>query len=183
MGNPTLAYNTAAQWVVGRDGEVAILHVNPYSVDWVQATKTKVRGRPIPYKLIRPDSADQRQWREEFSRERPWLVMDPGGVVSPAIMGLTPVEPVRWPRHLPPFLNDAGRIAPDGNLWIQRLVRPGSDALFDVVDRRGRVVLQVIAPPNARLVGFGKTHLYLVRLDLAKRENLERYALPKQTGT
>ena len=52
--------------------------------------------------------------------------------------------------------------------------------VFDLVDPRGVVVRRVSTPPHTELVGFGRSHIYLVRLDADAQQFLERYkAIPQ----
>lgn len=83
-------------------------------------------------------------------------------------------EPVQWPAFLPPFL-EKGRFAPDGLLWIQRTTQADAPTVFDLVDPRGVVVRRVSTPAYTELVGFGRSHIYFVRLDADARHFLERY--------
>jgi len=75
---------------------------------------------------------------------------------------------------------NGGRFAPDGFLWIQRTTKVDGPEVFDLVDRWGVVVEQVSTPPHTRLVGFGQSHIYFVKLDPDNQEFLERYnAIPR----
>lgn len=175
-GEGTRAFATKPQWAVGLEGQIAILHVNPYSVDLIDSKGARLKGRPIPYRRIRLSEAHKRQWRDEQSRPRPVMMMAPGAAAPTAgLRPWLPTEPVQWPAFLPPFLEDAGRFAPDGFLWIQRTTVADRPEVFDIVDRRGIVVEQVSTPPRTRLVGFGQSHIYLVRIDPDNQEFLERY--------
>ena len=53
----------------------------------------------------------------------------------------------------------------------------GAKEVFDIVDQRGRVTERVIAPPRSRLIGFGRSAVYLVRLAPQAQEFVERYQL------
>lgn len=48
-GTATRAFDTEPQWTVGPEGQIAILHVDPYSVDILDSRGRRVVGRPIPY--------------------------------------------------------------------------------------------------------------------------------------
>lgn len=174
-GEGTRAFITSPQWAVGPEGQMAIVHPRPYSVHLIDAKGTRVPGQPIPYQRIRVSAEDKRQWRAERSRPVPVTIMTPSGVSSAGLRPMLVQEPVQWPDYLPPFLDHAVRFDPDGLLWIQRTVPAGRPELFDVVDARGRVVEQVSAPARSRIVGFGRSSIYLVRLDPDDQEFLERY--------
>jgi hypothetical protein len=84
-------------------------------------------------------------------------------------------EPVKWPNFLPPFLDDASRFSPEGYIWVQRTTPPTGPAMLDIIDSMGRLVRQVLALPDTRLVGFGRAHLYMARADSDGQEFLQRY--------
>lgn len=174
-GTGTRAFDTAPQWTVGPEGQIAILHVDPYSVDVVDSRGRMVVGRPITYQHVRVSDGHKRQWKEELTRPQPVTITTPRGIQRAGLQPLGWEEPVKWPAFLPPFLDNAGRFAPDGNLWIQRAVPVGGASLFDVVDGRGVLIAQVRAREHSRVVGFGSAYLYVVRVDQVDQEFLERY--------
>jgi hypothetical protein len=174
-GVGTRAFDTEPQWTVGSEGQIAILHVDPYSVDVVDSRGRTVVGRPIAYQPIRVSDGHKKQWREELARPHPVTITTPKGVQTPGLQPLGWQEPVQWPAFLPSFLDNAGRFAPDGVLWIQRAVPVDGASLFDLVDGRGVVIGQVRTPEHSRVVGFGSSHIYVVRVDQDDQELLERY--------
>jgi hypothetical protein len=174
-GAGTRAFDTAPQWTVGPEGQIAILHVDPYSVDVVDSRGRRIVGRPIAYQPIRVSDGHKREWREELARPQPVTITTPRGVRTAGLQPLGWEEPVQWPAFLPPFLDNAGRFAPDGVLWIQRAVPVDGASLFDLVDGRGVVIKQVRAREHSRVVGFGVSHVYVVRIDQDDQEFLERY--------
>ncbi len=107
------------------------------------------------------------------------MMMTPGDQgPRPGVRIRRPFEPVEWPDYLPPFLYAAVQIDPSGILWVHRTTDAGAPELFDLVDRLGNVVGQVQTPTRTRIVGFGRAHVYLVRLDADHQEFLERYPMP-----
>lgn len=177
-GEGTRAFVAIPEWSVGLDGQIAILHVDPYAVDQVTAKGQRVRGRPISYQPIRLTEAHKRQWREEATRLVSVTVTTPRGITSAELRPGWVQEPVQWPAYLPPFL-ERGRFAPDGLLWIQRTTQVDAPEVFDLVDPRGVVVQRVSTPPHTRLIEFGQEHVYFVRIDADDQEFLERYkAIP-----
>jgi hypothetical protein len=67
--------------------------------------------------------------------------------------------------------------ATDGRLWIERTTDVGELPLYDVIDHRGRLVLQVRLHTRSRIVGFGGRSIYVARRDNDDVEYLERYVL------
>lgn len=58
-------------------------------------------------------------------------------------------------------------------MWNSTLTYP-----FDVFNGKGERIEQVVLPRGRRLVAFGKSSLYLVRVDSDGLQELERYRLP-----
>ena len=91
-----------------------------------------------------------------------------------------------WPDFVPPFLSDAARSRPNGEVWVLRSRRPGDNVpVYDVFDATGRVIGKVALPAKSRLIGFGQGTVYLIRLDADDLQYLQRYRLPmdaKLTG-
>ncbi len=68
---------------------------------------------------------------------------------------------------------------PNGSLWVaHERVRGDNAPKYDVIAEGKGIVGHVKLPANTRLVGFGKSGVYLARLD-GEAEWLERYPLPK----
>jgi hypothetical protein len=80
-------------------------------------------------------------------------------------------------------LSEAATFASDGRLWVKRTVPAGEPTVFDVIDRSGRVVEQVMLPVGRRLVGFGARDVYLVFRDGVDLEYLERYPVRPSPGS
>jgi hypothetical protein len=172
------------QGAVFADGVLAIVRPEPYSVDFVYLNGNRRSGESISYRRI-PVTANLKQlWREERGRPSATITIsrspDKGSSESSVSMKSRPVrEPSTWPRHLPPFLEDAVIASPDGHVWIRRALRSEDPPTYDVVDRFGRVVQQVVLRPRSRIVGFGPSSVYVVRRDQDDLEYLERYVFPR----
>jgi hypothetical protein len=180
------AFKTSTQWTIAPDGRLAIVHVDPYRVDFVDLAGDRVQGQPIPYERERFTDAHKEQWRKEQQRPRPVMYVRPGGASSVHTETPRPQEP-EWPRYLPPvepgwpkklLMDKAVHFASDGMLWVQRTTPVGEPPTFDVIDETGQVVEQVKLPHRRRLVGFGAGTIYAVRIDDVDLEYLERYRLP-----
>lgn len=67
---------------------------------------------------------------------------------------------------------------PNGTLWVAReRVRGDNTPKYDLIVEGKGIVGQVKLPANTRIVGFGKSGVYLARVD-GDAEWLERYPLP-----
>ncbi len=176
-GQGSRAFVIAPQWAVGQDGQIAVVRPKPYSVEYIDSRGIRTKGKPIPYRRIRVTAAHQKQWRHDYERPRPVMMSQPGDrAPRPGVRVRRPFEPVQWPDHLPPFLSI--RFDPQGTLWVHRTTEVGSPEVFDLIDRQGNLVRQIRTPPRTQLVGFGRSHVYLVRLDPDHQEFLERYPMP-----
>jgi hypothetical protein len=69
--------------------------------------------------------------------------------------------------------------APDGKLWIARVVSATENGTrYDVVDRRGALAGLLMLPENARVVGFGAKAVYVAVTDDDGIQHLSRHARP-----
>ena len=172
------AFRTTNQWAIASDGRLAIVHVDPYRVDFVDPVGNEQSGPPILYDRLRVTEAHKQRWREKQQQRSPMLVVTRDGQSGTVMTTPEPVEP-KWPKYLPPFPpRDAVHFASDGMLWVQRTTPVDDSPTFDIIDRTGNVVEQLQLPQHRRLVGFGRGTVYLVRIDDVDLEYLERYALP-----
>jgi hypothetical protein len=181
LGAPEVPFLTGVQWAVAPDGRVALLDPADYHVELVGPARARTVGKPIPFQPIRVTEAHKQQWREErkpLCGRRSVSMPRPGGG-SVTVEMQPPKEPTEWPEVLPPFLTGAALFAPDGILWVKRTAAAGAPVTYDLVDARGVVVRQVVLPKRTRLLGLGRTSLYLVRSDEDDLQYLQRYPLPR----
>lgn len=181
-------FTTGIQFAVDRDGRVALVHPRDYHVEFVSPAGRRTVGKPIAFPPVRVTDAHKTQWRKEQDAPCPatragvrQTITTPDGKTGTVFRLPTP-EPKAWPEHLPPFLANAAIFAPDGMLWVRRTGAANDPLTFDVIDGSGTVVQRVALPPRSRLVGFGKTSLYVVRLDEDDLQYLRRYPLPVRSG-
>ena len=82
-----------------------------------------------------------------------------------------------------PAIPSSGIVAafdPNGTLWVAReRVRGDNTPKYDLIVEGQGIVGQVKLPANTRIVGFGKSGVYLARVD-GDAEWLERYPLPNE---
>jgi hypothetical protein len=176
-------------------GDLALVRAAGYRVEWIGADGGRRTGAPAAASNVRITQAE----REAFvkSRVRPGAIIVSGGAqaaqraagssggaraAAPTFSGDVDAlfsPDMVWPDVKPPFLADAARAADDGSVWVLR-TRAHDDPTptFDVFDREGRVTMRVAIPAGTRLVGFGKSGVYVVRSDEDDLQYLERYAYP-----
>jgi hypothetical protein len=174
------AWVARPRWVVASDGAIALVEPSPYRVTWI-ANARRSAGPPVAYTPLAVTAAD----REAFLEELRGVPTGPSGRAYPRPAGApAPLHKVGgeplFPETRPPFEGrDAVWMAPDGTVWVSRS-RSATDTLprFDVFDRSGTRVQEVVVSGARRLVGFGVGTVYLARRDSDDLEHLERYKLP-----
>jgi hypothetical protein len=165
---------------VAPDGRVAVVHHQPYSVEFVGETGQRTRGQPIRYDRIKVTEGHKQEWRErQRSATRMTMSVDNSGRRAASIGPGGPVQdPENWgDEYLPPFLTgqNVASFSNDGYLWIQRTGPAGQPPTFDVIDRAGNLALKVVLPKRSRLLGFGNGAVYTARLDEDDLQYLQKY--------
>ncbi|HEX6314420.1 MAG TPA: hypothetical protein VFZ73_06150 [Gemmatimonadaceae bacterium] len=170
-------FNGADQMVVGPDGRVAIVHHDPYSVEYVSETGQRTRGQPIRYERLRISEGHKAEWREQQKSATGLMITNDNGrrsaTMGPA--GQTQDPEVWGGEYMPPFLGQALSFSNEGYLWIRRTGPPGQAPTYDVIDRAGNLVQKVVLPKRARLLGFGNGAVYVARLDEDDLQYLQKY--------
>lgn len=166
---------------VASDGRIAVVHHEPYGVEFVNESGQRTRGQPIRYDKIKISEGHKQEWRErQRTATRMTMQVDNSGRRQ-ATMG--PGGPVQDPEtwggeFMPPFLSGVQNVATfsnEGFLWVQRTGPAGQPPTFDVIDRSGKVVQKVVLPKRSRLVGFGSGAVYTVRLDEDDLQYLQKH--------
>lgn len=160
--------DTREQAVLAPDGWIAVFRVNPYRVDWRSPAGAWTFGAPLALPMLAMD----RREKETYMAPRASFV--PPGHNTPE------AYPV-WPATVELFSGgNILRPTLDGQLLILR--RPIADArgsLYDVVDRRGKLVREFELETTEQVVGFGEHSIY-VRVAPPSRgaSHLERHPWP-----
>lgn len=176
-----LPFMSRDQWAVAPDGRVAVVSVEPYHVAFYDQNGARRVSPPIATDRIPVGEALKTAWRAEHHQLVPGLVYS-GGTVVAQMLPPSYTEPTAWPEYLPAILDRAVWYAPDGVLWVQRTTAADAPATFDLIDATGRVSQRVVLPKQTRLVGFGVSSVYVVRIDADDLEYLQRYRLPGALG-
>jgi hypothetical protein len=150
----------------------------------IDSAGNRIDGPDIPFERVPVTEKEKVEWRE--SRQQPVAMMQinaDGKPVTSYTRPPPPAEPEKWPDFLPPFipvrqLNGAAMFAPDGLLWIRRLVAAGAPSLYDIIGKNGSLSYRVVLPPRTRVVGFGRRGIYAVTLDADDVQRLSRFAFP-----
>jgi hypothetical protein len=87
-----------------------------------------------------------------------------------------------WKLAIPPFwgfFNASLQQAPGGRLLITRALTAALPTpTYDLVDRSGAYLGQLVLPAGQRVVGFGARSIYTVAVDGDGLETLRRHAWP-----
>jgi hypothetical protein len=170
---PFTTYDT---WAVSLDGWVAIVSADPYRVTLISPDGSRTTGPAVSYPREKVTAAHRDEWRHQRERPITRYVVESAGLVA-ATARVPYVAPARWPEHLPAFLGNAARFAPDGSVWVHRAGLAASNQRIDVFDRAGRRQRQLQLPPYARVAGFGARSVYVAIRDSDDQERLVRFGL------
>jgi hypothetical protein len=174
-------YHSAGSWSVALDGRVAVLHPEPYRVDFISLDGNTVRGPPLPYRSIKLTEAHKESWRAAAKAQQVGLAVTGtrGAYISSAQKVSRPFrEPASWPAYLPPFLSGAGTFSQGGDYWVRRTTSSPEIVEYDVIDSNARLKARVRLPDSTRIVGFGTTSIYVARTDEDGLQHLRRYRDP-----
>jgi hypothetical protein len=171
-------------WVSASDGTIAIVAFRPYHVAIIRPNGQALIGPTIPYERVAVDDSVKRAYLGSLPRRTTGVVTGRAtGRATTVQAPARPVDPstITWVAELPPFLGDAFvGFAPDGRLWIQRPTFGREGAHYDLVGPDGALVDRVRLPEGHRVVGFGRSAMYVVRRDADDLEFLQRRALPNR---
>ena len=174
------AWPAQVQWGVAGDGRIALVQPDPYRVTWL-APAGRMAGPVVPYTPVKVTDVDRKDYQEGMARARPMMMAfgGPSGArpaAPPPSIRATQDEP-EWPDTKPPFTGrDAVLVTPGGQVWVERTRKADDPApVYDIFDGAGRPAGQVTLRPRSRVVGFGKSAVYVVRADEDDLQYLERY--------
>lgn len=173
-------FQGADQITVAPDGRVAIVHHDPYSVEYVSETGQRTKGQPIRYDRVRVTEGHKDEWRESRRNAMGMMMTNDNGRRTATMAPLNNVQdPEDWGgEYMPPFLNtNTATFSNDGYLWIRRTGAPGMAPTYDVIDRAGNLALKVVLPQRSRVIGFGNGTVYTIRLDEDDLQYLQRHRM------
>jgi hypothetical protein len=167
-------------WAVAPDGRVAIVHAEPYRVEWVSRSGATRVGPVVAYTPVPVTDEDKEAWADRMGQGTAVMLMaggTGGGGGQSIRMPRPDPDEMDWPDVKPAFPRQAATVSPDGELWVQRHVAHGAPARYDVFDATGARVRQVEFPKGRQLAGFGRGVVYLVRVDEDDLQWLEEYVI------
>jgi hypothetical protein len=97
-----------------------------------------------------------------------------GGGPPPRLAPAMFVEPKDLPDYKPPFIAGAIRADADGNLWIRTTRITNGRAIYDIVNREGKLIDRVQLPAFRIIAGFGPGVVYMGVRDSTGVVHVER---------
>jgi hypothetical protein len=177
VSNPFTARD---EWGVTPDGRVVVLRSPEYRVEWYGPSGRGTTST-IAYDRVKVTEKHKAQWRESRRQQTTMMVTMKNGQRSvqtgppPANMP----DPGDWPDVMPPFLDNAVQVAPNGLVWVNRTRDANDDTPnYDVLDASGKVAMKVELPKGTRLVGLGNGVVYTTRTDEDDLQYLQRFRVP-----
>lgn len=158
-------------WTVDGSGRIAIARNGPeYRVEWISPDGRVTRGEAVPFEPVRVTAADREAYQ---AGEGP----QGGGTMSAGARGAPPrANRPPLPDRFPPVKYNGVWISHDGRAWVERhqSIRE-KRPLLDVFDSAGRRIAIIRLPANRKVIDFGPSGLYAVRIDDVGLQFLERY--------
>lgn len=167
-------YAPRDDWAVAPNGDVVVVRADPYRVDRY-GTDGRLRSGPeLRYEPVRITRAVKEAWAEQMSQTMASFRMS-GGEGQTMRLQAPDIDDVEFPDFMPPFVNDALFVAPDGEVWVATATPPDQPRSYDVFDSGGRLVRRVRLPAGRELVAIGTRDFYAVAIDHDDLQWLERY--------
>ena len=176
------AFATSEDFLLFNDGWLAVVRLNPYRVDWRDPRGSWTHGAPLPVPAIRVTDREKAFYVERFARaaNAPFVVSPsvPADLRA-AILGAARRRWTEFPDFVPPIQGMSSLPAPEGRVVIPRTPTAAwPDPTYDVVDRDGKLVARLQLARGERIVGFGKTSVYVAARDADDLEQLRRHPWP-----
>ena len=177
----------ADAWGVAQDGRVVVARAGDYHVDWIKADGSITSGPPVPYTPVRIGQGEKEEWRDGQSETGGGMEISASisngdmritAARSGAIDDDNALNAYPWPEVKPAFYGRPVPVDRMGRAWVRRHREAGAAPQYDVFDGQGALVMSVALPMGRRVVGFGESALYVVRMDEFGLQYLERYAVP-----
>jgi hypothetical protein len=145
------------------DGWIAMVRIEPYRVDWRRPDGTVVRGPDLKWDAPRSNATERRARAELYRRRTGHAWTWPDGM---------------WADRIAPIR--AGTLGtPEGNILVARSQwSKVADSRYDLINRSGRVLGQLVMPDSERVVGFGSGKIYVSITDGDGFQRLRRHPWP-----
>jgi hypothetical protein len=178
---PYMGMGIADGWTMFPDGRVAIVRGANYAVEFILPDGRPGARTVIAYEHHKLGEADRKlemdAARALMREQLPMIkkMLPPGWNIQ---FDLLP--PPAWPDEYPPISIIGIRSAPDGRLWVQRIVPSRINREhWDVIDATGKLIARWQLPPKTTIVALGNGVAYTVRTDEDDLKYLQRVPLPR----
>lgn len=159
MRMKTFPFPTIDDWVVMRDGTLAIIRGADLHIDWIAPNGKRQSSPPIPYAKVAVTDSDKVKFRSRMDAINGLTDSMP---MMPRNLSTTQSAPDSFPAFKPPFSARGAKAAPDGTIWLPAsFISPASADGFYVVGRDGRIREHIHLMKGQRLVGFGNGVVYV----------------------
>jgi hypothetical protein len=151
----TVIGSPADGWGVTPEGRVAIVRAVPYRIEWISPAGKLTRGPAVSYDPVPMTDAEKQAFSDTHK----------GGSVGAGLAGSTSTSADMGPifaRTKAPFERDDVMVSPGGRVWVMRcrpLAMP--EVIYDVFDDAGARIDRVEFPALSRVIGFGKTSVFV----------------------
>jgi hypothetical protein len=179
ISNGLRAFASRDDWVALPDGGVAVIRVAEYHVDWYSPLGRRSAGPVVKVEPLPVTDADKEQAANDLLAAIRSSAPRNGNASSTTPKSAAGLPALPFPTIKPPFESGNVFARPNGEVWVLRS-RKAKDpvAVYDVFTATGGMIGRVALPPRTRLVGFGQTTLYAVRVDDDDLQYLARWTLP-----
>ena len=173
-------------WGIAPDGSVALARSGDYHVEWISPDGSVTRGVAMPFDAVRIGTAEKEEYVAAQGRSGGGIqigVSVNNGAIQTSFSrgaggGRREIDQYEWPDRKPPFYSGRLNIDGENRVWVQRHVDAGDPSTYDVFDRQGQRVTTITLERGKRVIGFGRTSVYVVAYDDFDLNYLERYDLP-----
>jgi len=162
-------------WAVTTDGSIAMVRGLDYHIDWINADGSRSSTPRMAHDWKRltdsakvaiidsgkhiTDSVQRvRKYTDSVARARTHDQSPP-----PEKVVMQFVDPSDLPDYMPPFVPGGVVADADNNVWIREGASYAMNppAVYDIVNRQGRVIDRVQLPPGLLIGGFGHGAVFL----------------------
>ena len=175
--SPRRFYSVVDHAVMAVDGWVAVVRGHPYRVDWRTPDGRWWQGSQT---IDRPIPMDDRERTAYLDRRAAAAAtVTRGGNRQPAAPP-RPAPIAEWPAMIPPVVPGWPPMTTEDGLVVIRRTATSrhSGPLYDIVNRRGVRERQVSMAANTRILGFGRTSVYVVTSDADGIQRVSRHPWP-----
>jgi hypothetical protein len=189
------------QWIIMRDGTIAIVRGRDFHVDWVDVSDHMTSSAKLPFDWKQVSDAEKQRlidsavthWQQQFDeiaarrnggggtggRGGSTGGRGGGGGGGGRPAALAPMIAARemladLPDYFPPFDDRALSVDSNDDLWIHTSESVDGRPVYFVVNRRGELIDRVQLPKARVIVGFGQGVVYMAVTDVAGAVHLER---------